>query len=259
MECLTNLWEINFNNVYTCKTNLTGIESRKENKYYFKCKDKPWADEGDRNVNMQSYLYTVLGTQPLNIMSVGPNETIAGATDTIPVNLEINTDNGYKNGEALCYYYQGKPLKDEDYILFLDTGSNKHKQRQDLVSGKYTYYFKCVDLGGNTAYNSTTFVVASDKTPPEIIRVYKESGELKIITSEESECSYSNTDCNFEIDSGIKMSTFNNKAHNSEWKINQNYYIRCKDKYNNQPNPNTCSIVVRPSKTDTKSEVIEIE
>jgi hypothetical protein len=259
MECMTNLWDMNWNGVYTCKANLTGMESRKENKYYFRCKDKPWADEGDRNVNVESYLYKVIGTQPLSIMSISPKGTIAGATDTIPVFLEISTDNGYKNGESLCYYHQFSPEKDEDYILFLETGTEQHKQRQDLVSGDYTYYFKCVDLGGNTAYNTTSFKVLSDKTGPSVIRVYKESGELKIITDEEAECTYSNADCNFEIESGIKMNSADKLAHNSEWKINQNYYIRCRDNYNNQPNPNICSIIVRPSKTDTKSDVIEIE
>jgi hypothetical protein len=258
MDCMTNLWDMNWNGVYTCKTNLTGMESRKENKYYFKCKDQPNANEGDRNVNVESYLYKVIGTQPLNIMAISPRGTIAGATDTIPVFLEISTDNGYKNGEALCYYHQFSPEKDEDYILFLETGTSEHKQRQDLVSGDYTYYFKCIDLGGNTVYNTTLFKVMSDKTGPSIVRVYKENSELKIMSDEEAECSYSNSDCNFEIESGIKMISVNKMSHNSEWKVNQNYYIRCRDNYNNQPNPNVCSIVVRPSKTDTKSDVIEI-
>jgi hypothetical protein len=35
------------------------------------------------------------------------------------------------------------------------------------------------------------------------------------------------------------------EVHTAEWKM-QNYYIRCKDEYDNQPNPNTCSIVVKP-------------
>ena len=38
----------------------------------------------------------------------------------------------------------------------------------------------------------------------------------------------------------------NQEIHNAEWKVNQNYYIRCKDEYDNQPNPNTCSVIARP-------------
>ncbi|MDP2926291.1 MAG: hypothetical protein Q8N99_07980 [Nanoarchaeota archaeon] len=257
MECDMHVWEMNSNYVYTCRTNLTGIESRKDNSYYFRCKDKPWAQEGDRNENRESYQYIVVGTQPLNIMYVGPAGKISGATDYIPVYLNVLTDNGYKDGESLCYYYQGKPINDEDYILFLETGQSNHTQRQDLAKGNYTYYYKCVDLGGNAEYNKTNFIVESDKQSPVITRVYKDSGELKIMTSEPADCSYSNKDCNFEIDSGIKMSSIDYISHSSEWSINTNLYIRCKDKYDNQPNPNVCSIIVRPTKSDSKSDVIE--
>jgi len=69
MNCNTFIWEMNNQNVYTCRTNLTGIENRKENEYYFRCKDQPWAVEGDRNVNVHSYLYKIIGTQPLNILN----------------------------------------------------------------------------------------------------------------------------------------------------------------------------------------------
>src|SRR3989344_5786582 len=244
MNCDMNLWEMNINNFYTCRANLTGIESRKENIFYFRCKDKPDFEEKDRNVNTDSYKYVVIGTQPLNIIESSPKDTIKGATDVVPVILTIKTDNGYKNGEAKCYY---KTSNMTSYIQFLETGTNEHNQRQDLTTGSYIYSFKCVDLGGNTAYNSTSFIVETDKSGPVVTNVYKEIGQLKLKTNEEAECSYSNRDCNFEIADGVKMTTTNFNIHNAEWKININYYIRCKDKYNNQPNPNTCSIIVNPS------------
>ncbi len=246
MDCDKNVWEMNNENVYTCRANLTGMENRKENKYYFRCKDQPWKEEGDRNTNAQSYLYTVSGTQPLNIISITPfDEKISGATDVIPIFLEVKTDNGYENGESLCYYHISEPVYEQDYILFSETKSNVHTQRQDLAQGEYTYYIKCVDLGGNTVYNTTTFTIETDRNPPLVIRTYKESGQLKIITTEESECTYSTKDCNFEIEQGISMTTFDSKSHTSEWITNQNYFIRCKDEFENQPYPNTCSIVLR--------------
>ncbi len=266
MVCDTNLWEMNNQNVYTCRTTLTGIQDRKENSYYFKCKDQPNEVEGNRNVNTQSYLYNIVGTQPLNILSIGPNETIKGSTDTIPVLLVVRTDNGYKNGEAICYYYNdannNAPVNNEDYIEFLETGENAHEQRQDLDSGAYTYYYKCVDLGGNTAYDSTSFNVEVDRQAPVVVRAYKSSGELKIITNEKAECAYSNKDCNFDIDEGIQMTTLDNEAHNSEWKTTKNYYVRCKDEYDNQPPLNVgavgCSIVVRPYEIMANEGVIEL-
>ncbi len=258
MECANNLWEINNENAYTCKAKLTGILDRSENEYFFRCKDQPWAEEGDRNVNKQSYLYKIQGTQPLTILELKPkpDEILFGATDVITVFLEIKTDNGYKNGEARCYY--STSINEEDFIEFSETGSNIHSQRQDLSNGHYEYYFKCVDLGGNAVYNTTSFDVETDRDWPIIVRAYKESGELKIITDENSECSYSVTNCNFEIDDGIKMSSLDYMIHTSEWRLNQNYYIRCKDGYNNQPDPNKCSIIVRPSKLDSKTNVIEL-
>jgi len=266
MSCSTNLWEMNQNMVYTCATTLTGIKDKTENLYYFKCKDQPNKVEGDRNVNTQSYLYKLIGTQPLNILSFGPNETIKGSTDTIPVYLKVKTDNGYNNGEAICSYYNdvnnNAPANDEDYLDFRDTGGNTHEQRQDLDSGTYKYYYKCVDLGGNAAYDSTVFNVEIDKQGPIAVRAYKESGQLKLITNEKAECSYSNKDCNFEISEGIQMTSLDNIAHNSEWKTTKNYYIRCKDEYDNQPglNPDAvgCSIIVRPYEIVGSSNVLEL-
>ncbi len=257
MSCDTRVWQMNNNNVYTCKTTLTGVMDRKDNDYYFRCKDQPLLSEGDRNENKQSYKYVIKGTQPLNIMNVLPNGTIKGASDVIPVFLTISTDNGYENGNSLCYYYHGAdnsaPTKDSDYLLFHETQSNKHEQRQDLVQGNYKYYFKCVDLGGNAVYSSTEFFVESDRSPPLVIRAYKDSG-LKIITNEKATCTYSITDCNFEIESGIEMASYDKESHIAEWVVNKKYYIRCSDEYNNQPNPNTCSIILRPSESSVVEE-----
>lgn len=260
MDCDKNIFQMNNQNVYTCRTTLTGLQDRKDNDYYFRCKDKPFAEEGDRNVNTQSYKYTLIGTQPLNILSSGPKDTIRGATDVVPVFLEISTDNGYENGDALCYYYNdetnSQPSDESDYILFSDTKSNKHKQRQDLVSGNYKYYFKCVDLGGNAAYSSTEFKVEADRSPPKVVRAYRET-DLKITTDENAQCGYSSDDCNFEVESGIEMTSLDGKIHLAEWTLNKNYYVRCKDDYGNQPFPNTCSIVVRPSEIKEPETTLE--
>lgn len=252
MNCDTRVFQMNNKNLYTCRATLTGIQDRKNNDYFFRCKDQPFAVDGDRNVNTQSYKYTLVGTQPLNILEINPNETIKGAADVLPVFLEVKTDNGHDNGNALCYYYNDddneSPAKEEDYVLFHETKNKVHIQRQDLASGSYTYYIKCIDLGGNADYDSVSFNVETDRTSPKIVRVYKDVG-LKVITDEKSECSYSTTNCNFEIDSGIAMSSSDNLMHNADWELNKNYYVRCKDKYDNEPFPNTCSIIVRPSQT----------
>lgn len=252
MDCDTRVFQMNNKNLYTCRATLTGIQDRKDNNYFFRCKDQPTAPEGDRNVNTQSYQYNLIGTQPLNILGITPNETIRGAADVLPVELAVRTDNGHDNGNALCYFYNDRnnepPANDEDYVLFHETRSSVHTQRQDLVEGSYVYYVKCVDLGGNVDYASASFDVETDRVSPNIIRVYRET-ELKIITDERADCSYSNLDCNFEIESGIQMNSLDDFIHTSEWQLNQNYYIRCMDRHDNQPFPNSCSIIVRPSQT----------
>jgi len=268
MSCATKLWQINNNNVYTCKTTLTGIKNEQDNEFYFRCKDQPDAEESERNVNVQSSLYNVIGTRALNILSIKPsNETIKDSTDTVVVNLEVKTDNGYKDGESSCYYTTTKTtdtsvsdktcIGDEDsFLVFADTGNiSVHSQRQDLVTGDYTYYVKCVDLGGNAVYNCTEFDVEVDVTAPIVVRAYKESGQLKVVTNEEATCSYSNKDCNFEIKDGVQMSDLGNNAYSTEWLITKTYYIRCSDNYNTSPNSNTCSVVVRPYKLVDKTNV----
>jgi len=123
-----------------------------------------------------------------------------------------------------------------------------------LVTGDYNYFIKCVDPGGNIEINETSFRVETDRVGPRVVRVYRETG-LKIITDESAECSYSHLDCNFEIESGIDMTVLDAgfQEHSADWALNKNFYIRCKDRYENQPDPNTCSIIVRPSQISEES------
>jgi hypothetical protein len=38
----------------------------------------------------------------------------------------------------------------------------------------------------------------------------------------------------------------NTPTHYAEWKTGQPYYIKCQDKYGNQPLPDECSMTIRP-------------
>jgi len=268
MACELNLWDmkqINNNWVYTCTTTLTGIRNREDNYFYFRCKDNPNLAEGDRYENQQSFRYNIVGTQPLTLLELKPGEgeSIKGSTDTIPVFLEVKTDNGYRNGESICSYVESETTPaDEDYIDFSETRASTHRQRQDLETGIYTYHIRCVDLGGNAVYETATFEVESDNNPPFVARTYKEAGQLRILTNEKSICSYSNKNCNFEIDEGLQMASVDNWAHATDWITNKNYYIRCEDEFGNQPGlsegPEGCSIVVRPYEMFSREEVVEL-
>ncbi len=252
MSCSQHIWEMNNQMLYKCEDTLTGIQDKKENDYYFRCKDQPWLTgdkANDRNTNVESYKFTIIGTQPLTIEDVKPNKTISGYTSPVPVYLEVETDNGYNHGDSWCSYTNVENPSEDDYIEMKETGTNFHKQRLNLAGGEYTYYFQCVDLGGNAVYDSTTFKVDVDEDAPVVVRVYKSEGKLKVITDEKSTCTFSlnkDRECNFEIDEGNNMPYTNSTEHFAEWKDNQRYYIKCKDESGRQPLPNECSIIVKP-------------
>jgi len=239
MNCNRAVWEMNAEMLYTCNTQLTGIKDKEANQFYFRCTDLM------NNTMQQSYSYNLIGTQPLNILKVGPNETIGGSTSTITTTLTIQTDNGFRNGEAICSY---SPTNGSGYIDFYETGGNTHKQPLDLTGGTYTYYFKCVDAGGNTDFSSTSFNIFVDKYSPAVARAYSLENKLVIITDEISSCSYSTSSCNFDLskNEGLIMPYADSINHYAEWKTTQNYYVKCSDGYGNSPNPTECSIIIRP-------------
>ncbi|MBM3247517.1 hypothetical protein FJZ17_03195, partial [Candidatus Pacearchaeota archaeon] len=191
MICNNAVWEMNAEMLYTCQAQLTGIKDKEDNQFYFRCQDL------SNNVMQQSYAYNIIGTQPLTILKAGPNQTtIGGSTNTIVTTLEVQTDGGFRNGEAECYY---STTNNSGYIKFFETGGSLHKQNLDLVNGQYTYYYKCVDAGGNTAFSSASFKVFVDKFAPVIARVYSLEGKLVVVTDENATCSYSANNCNFDL------------------------------------------------------------
>ncbi len=203
MSCSSSVFEMNANLLYKCNTKLTGLKNAQDNNFYFKCEDHPELPVNDRNPDTKSYAFTLIGTRTLNILTAKPNGTIKDATDIVPVTLEVETANGYKEGEALCYY---SPTGTSDsYIEFRNTNSNLHSQVLNLPEGKYTYFIKCVDLGGNTDSTSVTFKVETDTSAPIIVRVFHEENKLKLITNENATCSYSLQNCNFNIVYGIQF------------------------------------------------------
>jgi hypothetical protein len=113
-----------------------------------------------------------------------------------------------------------------------------------LYSGSYNYFIKCIDSGGNVAEESTSFKVEVDPNAPLIARVYEEDSYLKIITPRNSECSFTNDNCDFLFDEGTVMPYENTTAHVTPWMEDKTYYIKCRDEYRSET-PD-CSIVVRP-------------
>ena len=79
------------------------------------------------------------------------------------------------------------------------------------------------------------------------MRAYHEETYLKLVTNEEAECVYDTVDCSYLFDDGIKMTEVDDTEHYTDWNTNINFYTKCQDEYGNQPMPNECSIIVKPT------------
>jgi hypothetical protein len=250
MDCSKSILEQNAQQLYPCSTTLTGIKDRENNEFYFRCKDQPKKPENERNVNKQSLLITLRGTQELNILSYSPldGSVAFGSTEEVGVDLLIETSNGADEGKAICYFSDSG--EEGTFVAMFETDSHKHKQTLLRPAGQYEYTLRCIDAGGNTAEVKTSFRVDIDRTPPKITRAYKESDALKIVTAEDAECAYSLNNCNFGFDEGVKMSQIDpdvRQNHFAEWGANRVYYIKCEDAFGNQPSSNVCTLIVSAS------------
>jgi hypothetical protein len=247
LSCSSHVYELNAQQLYPCTTTLTGLQDRAENNFFFRCKDLPLKNESERNVNRESYPFMLRGSQVLSILSTGPNATLTGNTESVRVNLSVTTDDGSDEGRALCYF--SSTGQEGSFVSMFETDSYQHTQLLNLGSGDYTYYFRCVDAGGNAAEANTRFSVRTDRAPPAVTRVYKESDALKLVTNENAECRYSLNNCNYVFEEGLPftyLSSTDKKMHVLVWKPRQPHYIKCSDEYGNQPLPNTCTVTVNP-------------
>jgi hypothetical protein len=253
MSCPMSLSNINAQGLYPCTTTLTGLKDNTENKFYFRCKDT--AD----NLNEESYEYSLIGTEPLVIDWVKPEEgsMIKDSTEAIKVTLEAKTSAGFDEGRSLCYYSATGDT--EDYVMFFDDGEiDKYQHAQDLwlPEGDYNYFIKCIDFGGNSDVKETNFSVESDLNAPLVIRASHRETFLKLRTNEPARCvydiKYETLPCDYAFDDGTPMSTESaeNLVHLTDWDTKKTYYVRCQDEFGKQPAYGDCSIIVKPSKLD---------
>ncbi|MEX0920973.1 MAG: hypothetical protein WDZ62_01790 [Candidatus Pacearchaeota archaeon] len=235
---------------YRCEgTTLKGLLNNQNNDYYISCIDQPHLEgteeEHDRNSMQVPYHFRLRGTEPLVISSSSPNNvSLVDSTQLIRVNLEVETFAGADRGNAICSF---SPSGENKFVRFFETGTHEHKQPLDHPEGDYSYDIRCTDDGGNSDSTQINFTVETDTTAPRVVRVFKESNNLKIITNEGGKCVYDTVSCNYNFEVGIGMSSSNSdKSHTTGWDANKNFYIKCEDEFGNRPAPNQCSITVRP-------------
>ena len=208
-----------------------------EQEFYFRCLDQPWLknteQEGDRNANGESVLYTVIrSTEELVISYIDPDdEILVFASAPVSIDLEIHTDGGI-DGNALCEF----SFDSENYAGFFFTGTTVHRQTfSTLLEGSYNIYLQCVDIGENVAYENAVFDVEIDNIGPIITRVYNQAGSLTVVTNENSECAYDFESCGFIFENGTLMSG-SGLVHTTGFNRGSIYHIKCRDNFGNTGN-----------------------
>ena len=231
---------------WNCNSTLTSL-TKGENIFYFRCIDQPWlagtVNESKRNANSQSFVYKQYVTDnPLVITRVSPNGTLkfGGAATSISFYLGVETSGGAENGKAFCSYSWNSR-----WIMFLETGSNVHRQNVNLPSGNYNIPIRCEDVAGNIDEKTISVNLEVDASAPGIIRVYNSGGSLYILTNENSDCAYTNNypNCGFIFTNGTQMNGGFTQEHTASWDTGKTYYIKCRDAWGNEPS--SCSIRVK--------------
>tara|TARA_Y100000310_G_scaffold345173_1_gene462359 strand:+ start:392 stop:4000 length:3609 start_codon:yes stop_codon:yes gene_type:complete len=219
-----------FYGLYDCSTTLTGIEDSKVNSYYFKCEDQPTKPKEERNVNIESFLFQLIGTIPLDITSVFPDDNVE-LSDNSPVLKVITSGGAFGNGVSVCgYSFDDSSLFSS--IEFLNTNSSVHEQPFfNLTSGPYTAFVNCADVAGNLAADTAEFTIIVDTFPPQLLQAYTEPGILNIVMDEKSICEYS-VDGGFAYGSGIPMTGINTEKHTASLESDV-FFIMCTDNFNN--------------------------
>ncbi len=198
--------------LYRCESSL--IFKEPSSTYYIRCKDN------STNINTQSYIYTLKGTNELVITSKKPEGKIVANSQT----LELTTAGGAESGRSYCRFAP-EDLPYSAMIDFFATNSSQHTQMLALDAGTYNYYVKCRDLADNEAKAKLAFTVEIDNKPPRITRLYKDASSINMILSEPAICEYSTKQ--FTFGSGTNMPEDNSITHSAP--LLSGYYVECRD------------------------------
>ncbi|MEM2956035.1 MAG: hypothetical protein QW041_00445 [Candidatus Pacearchaeota archaeon] len=111
----------------------------------------------------------------------------------------------------------------------------------------YRITVECKDIAGTKRKESKDFTVLLDSSPPEIVRAYSDGMILHIATNEKAICVFSTKDCNYEFDEGTGMPearTIPEITHETIFRKDISYYIKCKDEWENKPAG--CTAIIKP-------------
>jgi hypothetical protein len=216
------------------------------NLYYFRCKDQPWLDDvgrGDeRNENKVSFGYSLKKVEsPIKITSVVPSEDLDATFIPSTVSFKVQTEDGGDNHRCSFSWFGFD--NSAAMIGFRNVYSKSHEDEFILNPGNHKVYVECKDETGDFARKEVEFKVTYDSSVPMIARAFITNNQLKVITTKEAECVYSNDGCGYSFSDGISMGF--GEEHSLNAKEGKSYYIKCKGEIGNAPDG--CSIVLQPS------------
>ncbi len=265
-DCSKNITDYKEGYSYGCDANLTGIRNNELNKYYIRCKDKPWLGEINSNKeyrveNKESYVFEVVGTEGLAISEITANKeilfkenkiytdyNILDSTIPIKISLAVKTSQGAQgDGSSRCTYRLNGTNFNYD---FYNEGNYNYVYNNvhDLYLSEqkeYNYSIKCCDIAGNCDEESIKFKIEIDTDEPKITRAYYDGAQLKIITNEKSTCVYSTDTCIYNPSDGLELKTNDGLEHFVNWNTEIDLHIKCLDVFENAPEPEECQLIAR--------------
>src|SRR3989344_2832540 len=215
-----------FQGLFECKTKLTNL-ALGDNKFFFRCKDQIGVPEDKRNVNEESFPFTLRMAKQLKATLLSPlaNTTLFISNTT----LKVRTEEGAENGKAKCAFSE-KNVPVTDMALFLNTESTEHTQNLILPKGNYNFFIKCIDIAGNLVDLTSKFTIQVDTQPPQLTSIFKQGNLLTLSIDEEADCESASVD--FRFGEGTKMLK-QSLTHQSSMESSL-MFIVCKDTNGNE-------------------------
>ena len=208
------------------------LENEKDYVYYLWCRDIA-GNEDSAKVEFHTT------TPDLSITNIIP-DNLKIYSDKVELKI-ITTGGVQDNGNSECSYkssgalYGGSgnvnDLKEKAQL------QTTHYKNITLSDGSYELTVTCSD-SYKIAEKKISFEVDVGGKP-KIIRVYKQSNLLNILTDRRAECHFSDKESKFEFSQGTQMVTTNNLLHGLQLTGSKLYYIKCLDLNTNQIGPDT--------------------
>lgn len=228
--------------------------------YMFRCADL--ANPENIMLEQDSYMYVIMTYPPfeMNITAPENNSDSFDREWTIKVNTTRPTECRYiAINSTTTLDWSNQKIKWEN-MSAVDEGMNTEHEGNttELAPANYTLYIRCRDAGGLEQRGLVKFKVLLDNVAPIAIRLYKWEDFLYLETNELSECVYGNDagiGCKYNFSDGNEMVGDMQYIHSAPWSLEHNYYIKCKDKWDNYPggrtNSSICTTIISPYELPT--------